>query len=733
MKVFFALVVLSIIKVALSIEFETRNLPTYNFAATTGILKNHEQNIVLDPNNGRKAEGFANGVSRLNRQQELPPIEKAKILDLVAKERNNSLNLEFYRSSSDLISDTVEKDGYYRDTSYKVFGSKASITFIGSREVFIDALLEVTEDIDLYPSITEDDAIYVASCKDEDTENYPEDESVVELLILPSCFSNERGFIPIDKYDGRGKLAYQVERPNNNVYFIDAHNGEVLFNFNNDQKAFASTYYNGNVSINTLPADSLYWLEDLNRTSTAVNCNYSPGNCTNITKFSNTDNLWIAYDKLIASQVQWGAGQVLDYFKTVHGRNGLDGEGGPSSILSENGATYLLANKVHYGGDPNTASWTGTDFIYGDGDGVTYGPMVALDIVAHEMAHAIMEYEANLVYYGESGALTESFGDITAAAVSYWIWGENNGTWLFGEDVYTPGIPGDAIRYLNNPHLAANKNFTADDDPDHTSQMYNGTLDNGGVHVNSGIPNKAFYFLVKGGNSTHGGPYMTGIGIDAAYAILYRAVTVYYTSTTQFYDARLAMLYACEDLYGEGFYFEEIQTAWGLVGVGSVPVPNPTDEVVNGGFEGTQSPWTLSGTGVGWVRSGTQKKAGSGYLQLGLSNSCSGNAYQGPIAFPANSVQINLTFWVWITSSDSLTVIHDRMWVEIRNSTNASIINQLAILTNMDATSGYVQKSYNLELYTGLGGFQLSFRSTNDGANPTTFRIDEVYLDVIYY
>jgi len=263
--------------------------------------------------------------------------------------------------------------------------------------------------------------------------------------------------------------------------------------------------------------------------------------------------------------------------------------------------------------------------------------------------------------------------------------------------------------------------------------MYNGTLDNGGVHVNSGIPNKVFYLLAEGGNSTHGGPTMTGIGIDAAYAILYRAVTVYYTSTTQFVDARTAMLFAAEDLYGSGFYYEEVQTAWGLCGVGAIPTPTPTDYVSNGGFEGSQSPWVLTGTGVAWVRSGTQKKAGLGYLTMGLQNSVNGLAVQGPINLPANAVQINLTYWVWITTSDSATVIHDKMWVELRNNTNGVIITELAALDNTMANTVYVQYSINLLSWSGTSGLQLSFRSSNDGNNPTTFRLDEVYINVVYY
>jgi len=328
--------------------------------------------------------------------------------------------------------------------------------------------------------------------------------------------------------------------------------------------------------------------------------------------------------------------------------------------------------------------------------------------------------------------LRESFGDITAAAISNWIWGENDGTWKFGEDVYTPGTAGDALRYLNEPSLADSKGFTANDDPDHVSEMYNGTADNGGVHINCGIPNKAFYLLAKGGNHSNGGVVMTGIGIDAAYAIWYRAVTVYFLSNTDFLGARSATLYACADLYGQGFNYQSVQTAWGLCGVGSVPNPNPTSYITNGGFESDSNPWVLSGSGAVYVRNGPEKKAGFGYVKLGNSNSYTGSVTQG-FSIPNNAVKANLTFWMWCTTSDSATVIKDRLYLEIKNATSGVLLDQLDIFDNTNASAAYVQYAFNLLSYANVPGLRVDFRVVNDGNAPTTFRIDEVYLNVVYY
>src|SRR5262249_34099981 len=125
----------------------------------------------------------------------------------------------------------------------------------------------------------------------------------------------------------------------------------------------------------------------------------------------------------------------------------------------------------------------------------------------------------------------------------------------------------DAPRYLNGPHQAPAKGFTADDDPDHYSERYTGTQDNGGVHINSGISNFAFYLVAKGGTHHRGGT-MTGIGADAAAKIWYAALTRYMTSSTNFKGARTATLNAAAALFGANSAQQRaVANAWTLVGV----------------------------------------------------------------------------------------------------------------------------------------------------------------------
>ena len=137
----------------------------------------------------------------------------------------------------------------------------------------------------------------------------------------------------------------------------------------------------------------------------------------------------------------------------------------------------------------------------------------------------------------------------------------------YREQAYTPSTSGDALRYMDNPHRASNSGYTADDDPDHYSERYTGTGDNGGVHINSGIANKAFYLLAKGGTHHKGGS-MTGIGALAASKIWYKALTTYMTSNTNFRGARTATLNAAAALYGSGSTnYNAVASAWSLCGV----------------------------------------------------------------------------------------------------------------------------------------------------------------------
>jgi thermolysin len=183
------------------------------------------------------------------------------------------------------------------------------------------------------------------------------------------------------------------------------------------------------------------------------------------------------------------------------------------------------------------------------------------------MTHGVTERTAKLTYSGESGALNEAISDIMGAMVERYTRGESANTWLIGEEAFTPGVAGDALRYMDNPHKATNNGYTADDDPDHYSERYTGSSDNGGVHINSGIVNKMFYLLAVGG-SHHLGGSMVGIGADKAAAIVYKALTAFMTASTNFAGARAAMLNAAAALYGNGSAeHAAVGQAWSLVGV----------------------------------------------------------------------------------------------------------------------------------------------------------------------
>lgn len=259
------------------------------------------------------------------------------------------------------------------------------------------------------------------------------------------------------------------------------------------------------------------------------------------------------------------AGDVYDYYKNVHGRDSYDNAG--ATIIST----------VHYSTNYNNAYWNSTQMVYGDGDGVQFIPLAkALDVDAHELTHAVTERTANLTYSNESGALNEATSDILGNSAEAWarrcstctVGTPDSNTWKVGEDIYTPGTAGDALRYMNDPALGG--------DYDYYPTRYTGTSDNGGVHSNSGIANLAYYLMTMGG--THPRNKTTVVvpalsstsstSLDMAQKIWYRALTVYFTSSTNFQGARNGTAQAAADLFGgtTGSAYNSVQKAWDAVG-----------------------------------------------------------------------------------------------------------------------------------------------------------------------
>ena len=145
--------------------------------------------------------------------------------------------------------------------------------------------------------------------------------------------------------------------------------------------------------------------------------------------------------------------------------------------------------------------------------------------------------------------------------------GESARTWMIGEDCTTPGIAGDALRYLDNPHKATNRGFTVDDDPDHYSERYTGPLDNGGLHINSGIFNKAFYLMCEGGTHHLGGS-MKGIGCQRSQRIWFYALTRFFTPNTGYRSCRQGVQNAARTIYGlNSVEYQAAVKAFDLVGI----------------------------------------------------------------------------------------------------------------------------------------------------------------------
>jgi hypothetical protein len=201
----------------------------------------------------------------------------------------------------------------------------------------------------------------------------------------------------------------------------------------------------------------------------------------------------------------------------------------------------------------------------------------------------VTEATANLVYMDEPGALNEAMSDIMGAVCELWASPIQNPipekTWLVGEDIYTPNVPDDALRYMNNPTRDRHPPDSEFYSRDYYPERYMGPADNGGVHMNSGIANLAFYLLVAGGHHPRDKTTVTvpGIGMEKARRIFYRALTQgYFTTNTQFKQARGATELVAQELYDAATQ-DAVTAAWVAVGVPAPPsdVTPPIVELVS--------------------------------------------------------------------------------------------------------------------------------------------------------
>ncbi|MFJ5208920.1 M4 family metallopeptidase [Streptomyces nigra] len=318
----------------------------------------------------------------------------------------------------------------------------------------------------------------------------------------------------------------------------------------------------GDVEIGTTQSGSTYQLVDPDRANQKT-YDLNQGTSGTGTLFTDDNDVWgngQPSDRQTAGvDVAYGAAATWDYFKDSYGRNGIRNDG------------VAAYSRAHYGNNYVNAFWQDSCFCmtYGDGSGNTH-PLTALDVAAHEMSHGVTAATAGLVYSGESGGLNEATSDIFAAAVEFHEdLPADPGDYFVGEKIDING-DGTPLRYMDKP----SKDGASKDN-------WSSTLGGIDVHYSSGPANHFFYLLSEGSgpktvngvdydSPTYDGQPVTGIGIENAAAIWYRALTTYMTSTTNYAGARTATLSAAADLFGAySPTYLAVADAWAGINVGN--------------------------------------------------------------------------------------------------------------------------------------------------------------------
>ncbi len=190
-----------------------------------------------------------------------------------------------------------------------------------------------------------------------------------------------------------------------------------------------------------------------------------------------------------------GLGHTHRLYADVFGRNSIDGRGLP------------LNATVHFGKLYDNAFWDGTQMVFGDGDGEVFERFTrSLSVIGHELAHGVTQHSAGLVYRNQAGAINESMSDVFGALVEQYVKDQSvtEASWLIGEGLFTPEVEGRALRSMKAPGTAYDDDVLGKDpQPDSMDTYVRTSADNGGVHINSGIPNRAFYLVAEqlGGNA----------------------------------------------------------------------------------------------------------------------------------------------------------------------------------------------------------------------------------------
>ncbi|MBM7172163.1 M4 family metallopeptidase [Streptomyces sp. G44] len=340
----------------------------------------------------------------------------------------------------------------------------------------------------------------------------------------------------------------------------DAATGKKLYQYQDIENGTGNSQYSGKVTVGSKKGTSGYELTDKarggHRTYDMKHAESGSGKL-----FKDANDVWgngkPSSAQTAAVDAAYGAQLTWDYYKAVHGRKGINGDG--------KGAT----SRVHFGNNFVNAFWDDSCFCmtYGDGEG-NKKPLTSIDVAAHEMTHGVTSATGNMEYSGESGGLNEATSDIFAAAVEFRAKNSKDvGDYLVGEKIDING-DGTPLRYMDKPSKDGG-----------SLDYWRAGAGNTDVHYSSGIANHFFYLLSEGSGKkringvqynspTFDGTKVVGIGRAKAEKIWFRALTRYFTSTTDYKAARKATLRAAKDLYGAtSTEYKRVAAAWKGVNV----------------------------------------------------------------------------------------------------------------------------------------------------------------------
>ncbi|MER8095201.1 M4 family metallopeptidase [Streptomyces goshikiensis] len=345
----------------------------------------------------------------------------------------------------------------------------------------------------------------------------------------------------------------------------DARTGAKITEWQAIEKGIGNTEYSGQVTLGTSQSGSNYTLTDAGRGNHKT-YDLNGGSSGTGTLFTGPDDTWgngsPSNRETAGADAAYGAQLTWDYYKNVHGRNGLRNDGV---------APY---SRVHYGNAYVNAFWDDGCFCmtYGDGTGNNH-PLTSIDVAAHEMTHGLTSVTGNMTYSGEPGGLNEATSDIMAANVEFAANNPNDvGDYLVGEKIDING-DGTPLRYMDKPSK----------DGGSKDAWYSGigSID---VHYSSGPANHVYYLMSEGSGAKviNGVSYnsptsdnlpVTAIGRDAAAKIWFRALTTgLFKSNTNYAAARTATLQAAADLYGaNSVTYNNVANAWAAINVGARP------------------------------------------------------------------------------------------------------------------------------------------------------------------